>query len=148
TRTSAQAHPAGPEADRLVQGDRTGESRASRRAALRKCNLVAQSAFVAQGTIQGGGGAGVDRAGIRTERADLFQGLQEPGAGDRTGDRYGGSHARIGQGAGVLSGDDLRGFLGGGAFGRRKPQGVTVFNPPTIPVPFPRAKTWVLVRSE
>jgi len=27
--------------------------------------------------------------------------------------RYGGSHARIGQVAGVLSGDDLRRFLGG-----------------------------------
>src|ERR1019366_6169009 len=32
------------------------------------------------------------------------------------------SHARIGQGAGVLSGDDLRGFPGGGTSGGRKPE--------------------------
>jgi len=43
-------HAAGPEAAGLVQGDRTGESRTSGRAALRKYNLVAQSAVVAQGT--------------------------------------------------------------------------------------------------
>ena len=55
--------------------------------------------------------------GRESEPSELiyFKGLQEPGAGDRTSDRYGGSHARIRQGAGVLSGDDLRGFPGGGA---------------------------------
>jgi hypothetical protein len=51
---------------------------------------------------------GADGAGIRTERADLFQDLQEPGAGDGTGHRYRGSHARIGQVTWILPGNDLR----------------------------------------
>src|ERR1019366_4022379 len=53
------------------------------------------------------GGAGGDRAGIRTERTDLLQGLQEPDSRHRAGNRDGSSDVGDGQIAGLLSGDDL-----------------------------------------
>jgi len=75
----------GPEEHRLDEREGVGEAGAGGRSALRLCTLGAQSPFHAEGGVHAGGGKGTDRAGLRTERADLFQGLQEPGARDRTG---------------------------------------------------------------
>ena len=60
-----------------------------------------------------GSGETPDREGDRTVGDALFQGLQEPTGGHRagTGDRF--VDARWSKGAGLLSGDDLCGFLGG-----------------------------------
>jgi hypothetical protein len=54
------------------------------------------------------------RAGDRATRNPLFQGVQEPVAGDRTGARNSGVDAWVRQVAWLLLGNDLRGFSGGG----------------------------------
>jgi len=81
----------------LDEGQGTGQAGAGGGSALRLCTLSAQSPLTAQGGVPAGGGKRADGAGGGAERADLLQGLQEPGAGDRTGDRHRGSHARIRQ---------------------------------------------------
>ena len=106
-RTPATTSEEGTKEYRLDEREGVGEAGAGGRSAVRLCTLGAQSPLHAEGGVYPGGGEGTDRAGLRAERVDLFQDLQEPGASDRTGDRYGGSHARLGQVARVLSGDDL-----------------------------------------
>ena len=66
------------------------------------CTLGAQSRSMGREEFTREVGKGTDRAGCRTQRAYLFQGLQEPGAGDRTDDRYRGSYARIEQNSGAI----------------------------------------------
>jgi hypothetical protein len=50
-------------------------------AALRLCNLVAQSPSDAEGGLQEGGGEGTDGAGDGTVRDRLLQAVPEPDAG-------------------------------------------------------------------
>ena len=52
------------------------------RAGLLSRTLGGQSPLHAEGGVHAGGRKGTDRAGFRTERADLFQGYDEPGTGD------------------------------------------------------------------
>jgi hypothetical protein len=62
----------------MDQGAGASETRAAGRAALRLCNLVAQSPGDAKGGLQAGGGAGTDGKGRGTVGADLLQSLQDP----------------------------------------------------------------------
>src|ERR1019366_6135796 len=92
----------------MDEGTGVGEACASRWPGLRLCNLVAQSPVPADRGLQAGGGEGADWKGRGAVGTDLFQGLQDPSPGHRTGNRDGSPDVGHGQIEGVLSGDDLR----------------------------------------
>src|ERR1017187_5006797 len=92
----------------MDEGTGTGQGGPEGWAALRLCNLVAQSSCPAEGGLPTGGGEGTDGEGNGTVGADLLQSLQEPDSGDRAGNRDGSPDARYGQIARLLSRDDLR----------------------------------------
>src|SRR6266550_1804707 len=94
----------------MDEGAGAGKDRAPGRAALRLCNLVAQSAPDAEGGLQAGGGEGADWEGNGALGADLLQDLQEPDPGDRAGDRNCRPDARLRQIARLLPRDDMRGL--------------------------------------
>ena len=55
-------------------------------AGVRLCNLAAQGALTAEGSVQAGGGEGTDGAGIGTVGDYLLQAVQDPDSGGRAGD--------------------------------------------------------------
>ena len=61
----------------MDEGIGTGEGRAPGRAALRLCNLVAQSPRTTKRRVQAGSGEGADRKRRRAVGDDLLQDLQE-----------------------------------------------------------------------
>src|ERR1700730_12319386 len=97
----------------MDEGTGVGESGSEGWAGVRLCNLVAQGALTAKGSVQAGGGEGTNRAGIGTVGDYLLQAVPDPDSGHRAGDRDGGFDAGYGQGARLLPGDDLRGLPGG-----------------------------------
>src|ERR1700739_2725644 len=96
----------------MDEGAGASEGGAEGQAALRLCNLVAQSPRNAEGGFQAGGGERTDGKGRGTVRTDLLQGLQEPGPSDRAGDRDRRPDAWLRQVPRLLPGDDLCRFLG------------------------------------
>src|SRR6478752_7227712 len=83
-------------------------------AGVRLCNLAAQGALNAQGSVQAGGGEGTDGAGIGTVGDYLLQAVQDPDSGGRAGHRDGSIDAGNGQVTRLLPRDDLCGFSGRG----------------------------------
>src|ERR1700756_1645377 len=75
----------GIETGGMDEGAGISEGGAEGRAALRLCNLVAQSSRDAMARVQAGGREGTDRKGRGTARDYLLQGVQEPDSADRTG---------------------------------------------------------------
>ena len=71
--------------------------------ALRKCNLVAQGSRPAEGGFQRAVEKELTGRDERAFGADLFQGLQEPDPGHRTGDRDRRLDARVGQVPGAIA---------------------------------------------
>src|ERR1035438_3308131 len=78
SRTSSTPSEEGAETGGMEQGPGVGQTRAPGRAALRLCNLAAQSQTDAQGGVPAGSGERADGQGQRALGADLFQGLEEP----------------------------------------------------------------------
>ena len=70
--------------------------------------------------------AAPDRAGDRTTRDPLLQGVQKPGACDRRGARNCWVDARLRQVKRLLPGDDLCGFSGGGKLDRDSAKGLSM----------------------
>src|SRR5437899_6630392 len=95
--------------------ERTGTSEGGQDgwAGVRLCNLAAQSALAAKGSVQAGGREGTHRAGNGTMGDYLLQTVQGPDSDPRAGDRNGGPDAGIGQVPWLLFGDDLCGLSGG-----------------------------------
>src|ERR1017187_5565714 len=65
----------------MDKGDRVSKTGKEGRAALRLCNLVAQSPAAAEKGIQAGGREGIDRAGNRTVGNYLLQAVPKSDAG-------------------------------------------------------------------
>jgi hypothetical protein len=86
----------------MDEGTGTGEGGPEGWAALRLCNLVAQSSRSAERGLQAGSGEGTDGEGNGAVGADLLQGLQEPDPSDRAGNRDAGPDAGHGQIARLL----------------------------------------------
>src|ERR1039457_4680567 len=105
----------------MDEGTGTGQGGPEGWAALRLCNLVAQSSRPAEGGLQAGGGEGTDGQGNTPAGPDLLQGLQEPDPGDRADDRDRSLDAGHGQITRLPFGDDLRRLPGWRALGRRQP---------------------------
>ena len=80
-RTLATSDSEGAEAGRLDQGEGAGHAGAQAGTELRKCTLGAQGPDNAARGISPGNRKGADWEGQRAHRADLLQGLQEPGCG-------------------------------------------------------------------
>src|SRR5713226_1496017 len=96
----------------MDEGTGVGESCQKGWAGVRLCNLAAQGALPAEGSVQAGSGAGTDRAGIGTVGDYLLQAVQDPDSDRRAGDRDGSSDVGHGQVARLLSGNDLRRLSG------------------------------------
>src|SRR5438477_11161923 len=91
----------------MDEGIRAGQGGQEGWSGVRLCNLAAQSALAAKGSVQAGGGEGTNRAGIGTMGDYLLQALQDPDSDHRAGDREGGFDAGYGQITWVLPGNDL-----------------------------------------
>src|SRR5271156_7016901 len=96
----------------MDQGPGAGPSGTSGETELRLCTLGAQSEADAERGVQTGSGETPNRQGDRAVGDALFQSLQEPTARHRAGAGNCFADARWSKGAGLLSGDDLCGFLG------------------------------------
>src|SRR5271170_5601368 len=101
----------------MDQGPGVGQSGAGGETELRLCTLGAQSEADAEGGVQARSGTTPDRQGNRAVGNALFQGLQEPAGRHGAGAGSCFVDSRWSKGAGLLSGDDLRGFSG-----RREPE--------------------------
>src|ERR1022692_4318013 len=80
-RTSAAAGEKATEGGGLGEGNRAGEAGEAGQAALRLCNLVAQSPAAAERRVQTGGREGADRAGNGTVGDYLLQTVPKSDAG-------------------------------------------------------------------
>ena len=116
-RAAAPADPSRYTAGGEGEGSGVSQSRAAGRAEVRLCNPVAQNARTPEGGVQARGGATSDRQGDRAVGNAVFQVLQEPTGRHRAGAGDCFVDSRWSKGAGLLSGDDLRGFSG-----RREPE--------------------------
>src|ERR1700686_769478 len=98
----------------MDEGTGVGESGPEGGAGVRLCNLAAQGSLTAEGSVQAGGGEGINRAGNGTVGDYLLQAVQDPDSSGRASDRNRSIDAGYGQVARLLSGDDLCGLPGGG----------------------------------
>src|SRR5437868_6033250 len=96
----------------MDEGTGVGQGSQEGWARVRLCNLAAQSALPAKGSVQTGSGEGTNRAGIGTMGDYLLQALQDPDSDYRAGDRDRRFDAGFGQITWVLPGDDLCRFSG------------------------------------
>src|ERR1035437_9600677 len=85
-RTPAAAGEKATEGGGLGEGDRASQVGQTGRAALRLCNVVAQSPSDAERGLQAGGREGTDGAGDRTVGDRLLQAVPKPDAGHWEGE--------------------------------------------------------------